>query len=161
METVHLFGRRLDIWKGETDSAPIKTLYHGLSSPVYFNSFISRFCGATSMTRQLSVAKIFSGDQGLILEIAQNTSPYPQFPFIFNCQLLSSFGAEDERLCIGGAGYIDHTWDGSLDGGCFALSNIHLIKQRLNLQLFVLCLTFFNIILNGGDNLCYKKITWQ
>ena len=71
METVHLYGNMLD----EED---IRVLYHGISF-LYITSFITRFCSPTSMTRQLSVAKIFCGDQGIILEVQQHRVEMPTF----------------------------------------------------------------------------------
>ena len=69
METIHLYGTSWNCGKEggrfETErKIKIAVFYHGVSF-LYITSFITRFCSPTSMTTQLYVALIFSGQNGL------------------------------------------------------------------------------------------------
>ena len=56
------------------------------------------------MTRQLEVATIFAKEDGIILECRQSPA---NWPYYFNCSLISAYSNEDERLFINGCSKSD------------------------------------------------------
>ena len=156
METVHLYGYRYNYFNWQNPEPQIKTLYHGIST-MYFSSFITRFCGPTSMTRQISVASIFA-QKGIILEIQQHGGYFAHHPFYFNCTFLSCFGNEDERLFIGGAGYCG-SWsiDTIPDGGCLQLRSIRIMDTDENYIWFVRALSILDTIIKGQEISNFRK----
>eukprot|EP01084_Bolivina_argentea_P038708 71587_1 len=89
-ETVNCFGatNQNGIWEH---------YFHGISTEMIFNSFIACFNHPTSTTKQLTVAYIFSGNDGIILNIIKRADFR-----CFNCFWISAFANEDETLFTSG-----------------------------------------------------------
>ena len=92
-EAVECFG-------SEVNKSCTKTFWHGISIPMVFKSTIARFNAPTSTTTQIEVASNFATN-GIILQL---TAFYKTGGggYFFNCQWLSCYSNESERLFIGG-----------------------------------------------------------
>ena len=91
-ETVQLFGVTGHIW----ERVP---LFCGLSHVMIFPQFQIRLCCPTSTTKEMEIAARFSGDEGIIVELATKIH---RFIRGFNCQWLSQYKEESEVLFFGG-----------------------------------------------------------
>eukprot|EP01084_Bolivina_argentea_P132010 232949_1 len=88
-ETVNIYGTDINY-------SNISIFYHGINCLLLFSSFITALNSPTSTTPQLTVAAIFASNNGCILELAKD-APFLRY---FNCNWLSSYTNEDERLFI-------------------------------------------------------------
>eukprot|EP01084_Bolivina_argentea_P025576 47566_1 len=87
-ETVNSFGIKMK-------DTNINIFYHGVSK-VYFKDFNAIFSSPTSTTTKLQIANIFTGNEGVILELKKRCDNLRYF----NCSFVSAFGHEKERLFI-------------------------------------------------------------
>eukprot|EP01084_Bolivina_argentea_P282457 483499_1 len=128
-ETVELFGDNICFGND------INIYYHGISY-MLFDSMIAHFCGPTSTTNTLTVATVFAlqNNNGIILElVGENVFSSLK---AFNCEWLSSFGNENERLFFGGR-------------RALKFHNIHVIKENEDYFWFVKALRLFDCIISG------------
>eukprot|EP01084_Bolivina_argentea_P000019 44_1 len=165
IETVHLYGNALNYMENEmTDDysnkskiydIQIPVLYHGISF-LYFNSFLCRFCSPTSMTTQLEVATMFSGNSGIICEIEQyGYKSTGHHPYYFNCSFISRFALENEMLFIGGTGWNLLANDNIYDGGLLQFRSLRNIEKEENYIWCIRALLILNIVING------KQLNWM
>eukprot|EP01084_Bolivina_argentea_P076308 138292_1 len=150
ISTIESFGTKMNkkhrqtFGTDEYDANFFELYYTGISEPVTFNNFVSKFYGPTSTTKQISVATIFAAHNGIILELKQMNSAFgPNLKF-FNCSLLSCYGSEDERLFIGGYAPLQ-------------FHSIRTMKEQKNYVQFIDAMTKFNTILDGtsdGNHKC-------
>lgn len=81
---------------------PEIALYHGINIEFVFDRIHCKFCAPTSMTTSRAVAESFSKGFGLILTLKMYDSDLRHF----DCSWLSSYPTEEEKLFIGGYGFI-------------------------------------------------------
>ena len=134
-EAVNVHGTRLE-------RSEYKIFYHGVSF-LYFDAFIAEFCSPTSTTTSLEIAAGFAKSDGIILELKRHQ--YGQGnPMYFNCELISKFDWEKEKLFIGGR----RGWQ----SGPLQFNSIRLMEIDKNLEHFVHFLTIFNqIVIDYSD----------
>ena len=118
--------------------------FHGISK-MLFNNFVTNFYSPTSTTKQLEVAMLFCKDNGIILELKKYDTGIDKHLRYFNVSFVSAFSNEDERLFIGGQYKLE-------------FKTIRLIKENLNLKLFIHSLANLNKIING-ESMINEKIT--
>eukprot|EP01083_Nonionella_stella_P300997 1030386_1 len=95
-------------------------LYHGLKCELVFDCINCKFCAPTSMTTSWSVAQSFSQGFGLILALTMYDSDLR----FFDVSWLSNYPTEEERLFIGGNGFIQ-------------LSNVILVRLGHNYEHYI------------------------
>ena len=71
--------------------------YCGMSYPMVMPQFHIRLSAPTSTTKQYSVASRFSGSDGIIITLNNDTRMSRYLTF-WNCSWMSNYGAEDERV---------------------------------------------------------------
>ena len=98
------------------------------------------------------MASIFASENGVILEIEQFSNEWEYSnPFYFNCSLISNYTSEDERICVGGNGFLSSRHVYPWTGGYFQVRTIRLMAEGINLYWYCRALTIFNIIIDGTD----------
>eukprot|EP01084_Bolivina_argentea_P271788 462542_1 len=97
-ETVECYGDKMI-------NVSIKQYYHGVSERCIFDLFIVRLNGPISTTANYGIATIFGGNNGIIVELTE----YEPDLTCFNCEFISPFPAEEERLFFGGNGMMQIT----------------------------------------------------
>eukprot|EP01084_Bolivina_argentea_P126464 223914_1 len=126
-ELVECYGTRIYL-------ARQPVFFHG-TSKLYFNKFVTKFCGPISTTKHVEVATIFTDEDGIILELQQASYDDRNLKY-FNCSLISTFINEDERFFCGGAHYI-------------RFKSIILMRNTISLESVIKALTVFENIING------------
>ena len=90
-----------------------------------------------STSEEFNVAMIFSGDNGVVLELKYSFSSYPLSSKYFSCAFFSDYPSEKECLFIGGL-------------PTMIITNIINIKDNeINLKKYILALNLLNSILNA------------
>eukprot|EP01084_Bolivina_argentea_P134893 237798_1 len=95
-----LLREAVECYGNEINTSTVKCFWHGISAPMVFKSTIATFNCPTSTTTEMEVASNFS-TKGIILQL---TGFYKTGSggYYFNCNWLSSYSNEQERLFIGG-----------------------------------------------------------
>eukprot|EP01084_Bolivina_argentea_P213259 362246_1 len=99
-ECVKMYGTKIESMWNE-----YKIFYHGMSETLMLPTSIDcKMYGPFSTSVEWLVAVQFSNNKGLILEITPNDDCV-----YFNCELISNFTSEKEKLFIGGCGAMQFT----------------------------------------------------
>lgn len=134
IEVVNVFGisgpSMLDPNRNGHETGPF---YCGLNYPLLFPSYVTRFCGPCSTSKQLSVATRFADSKGVIISL---TNKYNEYLQLFDCSWLSNFKEEDERVFISGLQRIK-------------IENITVVKGGKHYKKLVNVLTAFDEVING------------
>lgn len=144
METVNCFGTRVA-------KSKINTFYHN-TSLVHFDSFIAEFNSPTSTTSHLSIATLYGKNDGLILDLKMYNNAfngiYGKSLRYFNCEYLSSFNNQNERLFI----CPPH----NIYGLYLEIASIHNTLTNKNYGDFIQSLSLFDNAINGinADSMC-------
>merc|ERR1711933_101159 len=85
----------------------------------------------------MEVAIKFSGDQGIVIQLDNPNTPQYNKLRGFNCQWLSRYKEEDERLFFGGYYRIK-------------IESIRIRRTRQNFQTFIYSLWCFDTMITGG-----------
>jgi len=134
-ETVELYGTPVH-------QSKIRTFYVCVSAQLAFPAFSARFCLPTSTTSQLQIASMCTKN-GMILELkamSETTQFFQANLKYFNCELVSAFGEEHERLFIGGWAEL-------------RLANVRvLVERKENYFPFMKAINHFANILDGEES---------
>lgn len=139
VECVHCYGTCLR-------DSPISYFFHGISIIMEFPSTHGQFCSPTSTTTSLSVAVGFGGD-GIVLELVNSKSMYLTF---FNCDILSSFGNEAEKLFILG-GYCSSISFSDSSFTSLAFKSIRVMTLGHNYEYFVIAISCLQQMIKGEE----------
>eukprot|EP01084_Bolivina_argentea_P160440 279389_1 len=131
IETVNCYGSDINV-----SSKSGQVFYHGVSQ-MYFPHFIACFYSPTSTTTKIQIAAIFSKNDGLILQLKE----YGHLTHLsyFNCSFISCFSNENERLFVGGSGYLQ-------------FHSIHDMATGESYQQFVKAITSLETCMSGRLN---------
>eukprot|EP01083_Nonionella_stella_P032771 89669_1 len=130
-QTVNIFGQSIQDTK-------IEIYYHGISQLLIFSTFLSFYNAPTSTTTQCTVAAIFSGDKGAILQLKNGGYALK----CFNCSWISTFANEDERLFM-----IPHDgYDRKL-----RITSITSLSRKENYRYYVHAITSLSYAINAQD----------
>ena len=134
-ETVELFGD-----KGGFDAAENNgtgPFYCGMSFLMVIPEFNIRLCSPTSTSMQLEVATKFGGRNGIIIQLNNNGGVAASDQLrSFNCNWISAFKEEDERLFYGGLWRI-------------RVESVRVVKGWKNYQAFFNAMWQFDAMISG------------
>eukprot|EP01084_Bolivina_argentea_P054605 100134_1 len=142
-ETVELYGGSShgDGYHGGEENTLNGPFYCGMSWEMTLSEFNIRLNSPTSTSSQINVAIKFAGNKGIImmLDTPQGDSNY-MFLRCFNCNWISRYKEEDERLFFGGLWRIK-------------VETVILRRTKQNFSLFIQSLYYFDCIVSGADTI--------